>query len=499
MTDKMPIAEIRDLELDGGDRQQPLSRSLYLALRERVLDGRLRPGTRLPASRSLAQQLGVGRNTVIAAFDQLMTEGYLSSITGSGTFVSKELPESWLSAQDTGTSLEKTRINVELSDYGNSVASNAIRSSSLSISNSSFTVGVPDLRNFPARIWNRLCQQIPTTGLNGLMGFSDPAGYPALREAIADYIRSSRAVVCEADQIIVTSGAQQALDLTARLLLNPGDRAVLEEPGYLGTRRALLSTGAEIIPCPVDDNGLLVDTLRKLPVTPKLVYVTPAHQYPMGSMMNLERRTELLEWAYQNQCWILEDDYDSEYHYNHRPLASLQGLARQHQVIYIGSFSKVLFPALRLGYMVLPPELVDVFTKAKLEHSGDTPLHSQAVTAAFIQEGHFSRHLRKMRISYAEKLNVMLEACKTLSPWCKVHAQGAGMHLVLEFTDNLNEELIAEQLYEQQVCCSRLSSYFMGTKKRQGLVLGFTNSTEAEIVQGISNIRNVLNLSRPEQ
>ncbi len=208
--------------------------------------------------------------------------------------------------------------------------------------------------------------------------------------------------------------------------------------------------------------------------------------------MPLERRMELLDWAYDQQCWIIEDDYDSEYHYQSRPVASLQGLARQQQVIYMGSFSKVLFPSLRLGYLILPPSLVDVFTKAKQEQTGVTPLHTQAVTATFMQERHFSRHLRKMRLLYEEKLNALITACQTLTPWCALHTQGAGMHLALEFKPGICENTVVQQLKAKNILCSPLSSYFYGQKKQQGLVLGFANSTVEEIVLGISILEKIL-------
>ncbi len=323
------------------------------------------------------------------------------------------------------------------------------------------------------------------------MGFGDTSGYPPLKEAIADYVRSSWAVQCEANQIIITAGAQQALDLCARIFLNQGDYAAIENPGYIGARRALLSTGAHLLPCPVDHQGLQVEHLKSLPHNPRLIYLTPAHQYPMGPVLSLDRRMALLEWAQQHQCWILEDDYDSEYHYSHRPLASLQGLDQHQQVLYIGSFSKVLFPSLRLGYLILPPHLVNVFTQAKAEHSGQTPLHVQAVTAAFMQEGHFSRHLKRTRISYGEKLSLLLDCCRELEEWCVVHASGAGMHLVLEFKTDISEEEVHNRLLGKQILSTRLSSYFIGQDKKYGLALGFANSTHQDIQNGITTLRKI--------
>ncbi|WP_034838016.1 MocR-like pyridoxine biosynthesis transcription factor PdxR [Endozoicomonas numazuensis] len=487
MAKALPVTEFQDLKLSNNPKQA-LFKQIYEALRNKVLNGYLKPGTKLPSSRALAIQLKVSRNTVIAAFDQLLAEGYLESRTGSGTFVAVELPENWLPSPTAHFS-NTSAASVQLSDYATHLDRMEMRNEE---GNQTFCVGVPDLKAFPHKIWNRLSQQLPASGLTSLMGNGPAEGYQPLREAISDYVSASRSVQCDAQQIIITSGAQQALDLCARILMNPGQTAAIEEPGYKGARRALSSAGANIMTCPVDNQGLILETLKKSQHPPKLIYVTPAHQYPLGAMMPLDRRMELLDWAFEQQCWIIEDDYDSEYHYQSRPVASLQGLARQQQVIYMGSFSKVLFPSLRLGYLVLPPTLVEIFTKAKQEQTGVTPLHTQAVTAAFMQEGHFNRHLRRMRLNYEEKLKTLLEACEKLSPWCTVHAQGAGMHLALEFKPGICEGTVVRNLKTKNILCSPLSSYFYGKEKLQGLVLGFANSTLKEIASGVAIIHNVL-------
>ncbi|WP_461537580.1 MocR-like pyridoxine biosynthesis transcription factor PdxR [Spongorhabdus nitratireducens] len=489
---RMPLAEIRDITLQP-DQQVPLFQQLYETFRQRILDGQMRGGLRLPSSRTLAKQLGIGRNTVLAAYDQLTAEGYLQSQPGSGMFVAAELPENWhlapAACKSKKTAEPALQLSGHLSDYASQLQQQSISSHQ---GNQCFCVGMPDLNAFPAKVWNRLAQQTPAAGFQHLMGFSDITGYLPLREAVADYLRTSRAVKCEVNQIVITTGAQQALDLCARVLLNPGDDAVIEDPGYMGARKALQAADARIHPCPVDQHGMQIDVLQQMSQSPKLVYVTPANQYPLGSVLSLERRMQLLDWAQKKQCWVVEDDYDSEYHYAHRPLASLQGLARHQQVIYIGSFSKVLFPSLRLGYLVLPESLVDTFIKAKSEHSGETPLHSQAVTASFMQEGHFSRHLKRMRLSYSEKMTTILAACESLKPWCSVCSGGAGMHIVLEFAAWLPEKKIFDELQKNRILSSQLSSYFVGTDKKQGLVLGFANSTPEQIKTGIAGIKKVL-------
>ncbi len=484
-----PVKELQDLDV-GIHQQLPLFQQIYNGIRCKILSGLLRPGVKLPSSRDLSKQLNISRNTVLQAFDQLITEGYLECKTGSGTFVAITLPESWLpTTHADGAHPTMPAPQIKLSDYARRVTQINMQQEKDS---QTFCVGIPDLKAFPHKLWNRLCQQYPETGLTTLMGTGSPAGYFPLREAIAEYVRTSRSAQCEPHQVIITTGAQQALDLCARILINAGETAAIEEPGYMGARHTLLSVGAKLLTCPVDANGLILETLHRSTPPPKLLYVTPAHQYPMGAMMPLARRVELLNWASNKQCWIIEDDYDSEYHYQGRPTACLQGLSTQQQVIYIGSFSKVLFPSLRLGYLILPTPLVEVFSKAKQQTTGDIPLHTQAVTATFMQEGHFNRHIRRTRIIYAEKLNALLAAAKNLSPWCIAHAQGAGMHLTLEFKKGIKEQQVIEKLDQKNIVCSSLSHYFYGQKKKQGLVLGFTNSSLEEIGLGINKLRTIL-------
>jgi len=474
MMPPIAIAEIKDLVLNRLD-SVPLASQLYLALRQQILAGRLSPAARLPSTRVLAAQLGIGRNTVIQALEQLQTEGYIELKPGAGSFISEQIPDHWRPGSDLpGLNLESSRFT---SVHGQ---------------NQGFCVGVPDLKAFPHKIWNRLAQQQSFSGVQNLMGFGDPEGYWPLREAVADYVRTSRAVRCRPEQILITSGAQQGLELACRVLLQKGDVGAIEEPGYRGMRRALQVSANTMLAVPVDGSGIEVGALVCAKPVPKLVYVTPANQYPMGVVLSLERKSTLLEWAANNQSWVIEDDYDSEYHYHHRPLASLQGIDVHQRVVYVGSFSKVLFPALRLGYLILPETLMKDFVAAKQQSAGDAALHSQAVTAAFIKEGHFNRHLRRMRLNYAQKLQHLLDCCIALKPWCKVHSSGAGLHIVLEFTVAIDEDAVAKQLLELGVYCSVFKQYFFTPGKRQGLVLGFANSSVTEITDKVKLILAVL-------
>lgn len=460
------LAELHNIHLDVS-RAQALGQQLYLAIRDKILQGQLEPKTRLPASRQLAKQLAVGRNTVISAYEQLASEGYLDNKPGSGSYVAQTLPEHWQAkaerARDLSSSVQVHR--------------------ELPRPNDSFAVGIPDLSAFPHKVWQRLSQQLSMS--NTLMAYGETAGYWPLRQAIAHYLKQSRAVHCRPEQILITAGAQQALDLCSRLLLNEGDKAAIEEPGYRGMRKALLhlqeKINIDISPCPVDEQGLCLKTLKAFDPAPKLSYVTPANQYPMGARLSLERKMELLNWAKENNSWIIEDDYDSEYHYHRRPLASLQGLDQGERVIYLGSFSKTLFPALRLGYLVLPESLFDKFCHAKIDSTGETPLFSQAITAAFIKEGHFNRHLRRMRLRYADKLETLHKAAPCLAHWGFFHQRNAGMHVVFEFHQALDDQHIASHLSTCGIHCSPLSDYFLNQPKR-GLVLGFAN-TAAEAMK----------------
>ncbi|WP_281648433.1 PLP-dependent aminotransferase family protein [Parendozoicomonas sp. Alg238-R29] len=493
--------DIRGLTLTG--KNGPLFQELYQELKRRVLEGELPPGIRLPPSRLLAAQLNIGRNTVTAAFNQLLAEGYLQSKTGSGTYVADSLPEQWLHTRKTQRSSSEENFNGTLSNYGQLCAKaapvqandNPVQANNNPVKNSSFTVGVPDLKAFPFALWNKIQNQQSQLTRCSSMGFGNPAGLPALREAIADYLRTSRSVKCTPDQIVITNGAQQALALCARLLINEGEYAAIEEPGYRGAHCSFLAAGAQLQPCTLDEQGLMTEKLANLSTSPKVIYTSPAHQYPTGAILPLDRRLELLNWAARNNCWIIEDDYDSEYHYRNRPLASLQGLSSRHQVIYIGSFSKVLFPALRLGYLVLPESLVKPFITARQAMAGEIPLQTQATVSSFIREGHFSRHIRRMRLLYEKKQQILQVACRTLAPWCTAPCSGSGMHQVLYLKPELRhlESQLHKRLQEQGIYSSTLSSYFLGQPQQAGLVLGFANSSELEIIEGVATIRQTLN------
>ena len=409
----------------------PLYRQLYDALRDAILSGRLRPGSRLPSTRALADDLGASRNTVLAAFGQLLAEGYLEGRVGAGTTVARTLPETLLRARPEVEGTKQPGRRPRLSRRGAQLLGTRGGVANAAIAAQPFRPGLPGLDAFPFDLWTRLVARRWRRVPRQLLDYGDPAGYAPLREAIAAYLGEARAVRCEASQVIVVTGAQQAVDLAARVLLDPGDTAWVEDPGYQGARGALIAAGIRLAPVPVDAEGLDVRRGARSAPGARLVYVTPSHQYPLGVTMSLNRRLALLEWASASGAWILEDDYDSEYRYAGRPLAALQGLDTAGRVIYAGTFSKVLFPALRLGYLVVPPELVDAFVAARALADRHSPSVTQAALADFIDGGHFARHVRRTRALYAERQAALVHAARrTLGGLLEVAPAEAGMHLM---------------------------------------------------------------------
>ncbi|WP_108124250.1 PLP-dependent aminotransferase family protein [Saccharospirillum mangrovi] len=475
MTTSLPLTDLH--LLDPAYSGQPLQAQLYLALSQRILDGRLQPGDRLPSSRLLASDLSIARNTVLAVYDQLQAEGFIRHQPRSGTFVDLRPPPKPLSPTPTATKRQSARpppptLNRPASQRDTDEA------------NRPFTPGLPDSDAFPLAIWNRLQHQ--QENRRSLLNYDSYQGYAPLRQAIADYLRQSRGVRCQAEQVIVTQGAQQALSLIGELFLHPGDRVLIENPGYRGARFALSKPGVTLQAVPLADTVL---DLNQLPAQTdaKLLYCTPTHQYPLGGILDISQRLQLLDWAARTGTWIIEDDYDSEFHFINKPIAAIQGLVDNAPVLYVGSFSKTLFPALRLGYLVVPPDLVDAFTQLKRIHAGESPLLTQAVTAAFIEQGHFARHLRRMRQHYHGKwqqLNEQIE--QRLSGQFRAVAESAGMHLVLE--RNGDDRAWANAMQQAGFGPLALSEYALETPQRTGLVIGFANASEVEIRQGVAAV-----------
>ena len=477
----------------------PLFRQLYEVIKQAILDGRMGPGIQLPPTRELAELLGISRQTVLNAYTQLTAEGYLSGTIGKGTFVSEQLPIS-MTRESTAPAGSEQPLR-PLSQRGQRFVDMRIAMGTHEERPKAFRIGMPGIDVFPFRVWARL-EARRWRRPSFQLGYGDPAGYRPLRELLAAYLNASRGVHCAPEQIIVTSGSQQALFLIANLLLAPNDKAWVEMPGYTGTCAALHGVGARICPVPVDQDGLdIAAGARKFPDA-KLAYVTPSHQYPLGVTMTLKRRLELLAWAAENRMWIVEDEYDSEYRFTGPPIASLQSLDKAGSVIYVGTLSKVLFPGLRLGYLVVPLALADAFSRGKAALDRHTAIVPQIVLADFIAEGHFTRHIKRMREIYAERRIALLEAFDAhLMDELTLGPTDAGFHVAAALKRKLDDKAIARAALEKGVEVRALTPYYeaVGLSEQDtppsGLLLGFAAATPDDIRRAAPVLRSVLKRS----
>jgi GntR family transcriptional regulator/MocR family aminotransferase len=471
----------------------PLHWQLYNRLREAIISGRIRPGSRLPASRQLCAELGLSRNTVLTAVQQLCAEGYLESRPGSGTYVASRLPDQLLAPLTPGARLGSSRPSTDLSRRGELLTLTS-RSIAVPLRPRPFQPGIPALAELPHEIWARIGARVRRQPATDLLTYGDPRGYRPLREAVAERLRRTRAVRAVSDQVLIVQGAQQALYLTALLLLDPGDSAWVEEPCYPGMRAALLAAGIDVVPVPVDADGLDVPQGRRLREGARLAGVTPSHQSPLGVTMTLRRRLELLDWARQTGAWIMEDDYDSEYRYAGRPLAALQGLDQNERVIYVGTLSKSIFPSLRLGYLVVPAALVSAFAAAIAATSRQTPTLEQAQVAEFIAGGHMDRHVRRMRVLYEHRQQVLVaEAERQLCGLLDVPPATAGMHLLGWLPEGVDERAVTRVATRRRVSVVPLSSTYASRQPpRPGLILGYAGYSDGSIRQGVTRLRGAL-------
>jgi GntR family transcriptional regulator/MocR family aminotransferase len=468
----------------------PLYRWLYEQLRAAILDGRLGPGSRLPATRDLASSYKLSRPTIVTAFEQLKSEGYVEGRTGSGTYVSKVLPDQFLQVGRVRRERQLSHRRISFSAYAKRLQPFRARPAQPA---RAFRPNQAALDLFPTTLWAQVAARRLRRVSTKLLAGGETLGYRPLREAVAEYLNTSRGVKCSPDQVLIVSGAQEGLDRTARLLLNPGDAAWMEEPGYAGAAAVLKAVGAKICGVPVDTEGLDLGRGIKRWPRPKLVYVTPAHQFPLGVTMSLRRRLALLEWARKSGVLLFEDDYDSEYRYSGRPVPALQGLDRAGVVIFGGSFSAVMFPAMRLGYLVVPPEMVDVFAAAQSVSTHHPPLLGQAVLCDFIQEGHFARHIRRMREVYAERLGVLLRAAgEKLAGRVEISSVEAGLQTVGWLQGGAAAANVARAAAAKNVEIWTLQDYAYGRAPGNGIVLGFAAVEPRELRRGVEELASVL-------
>lgn len=484
----------------------PLHRQLYDEMRRAILARRLKPGERVPSTRTLAQSLKLSRATVTQSYEQLISEGYLQAAIGSGTTVCVQLPEELLrtapvtamtakSLKAVKRSTAATARAVKLSLYGVSLDDSVPLEPPEPEVPINFKSGRPALEEFPMPQWRRLLLRHCRAEQASLLDYAAHIrGAPELRKAISDYLARSRAVRCTPDEVIIVNGSQQAIDLITKILVDRGDVVAVENPGYLGARRTFLAQGARLLPVPVDENGIVVERLNAKPTNgAKLIYVTPSHQFPTGGVLPLTRRLELIRWAEATGAVIVEDDYDSEFRYGSRPIPALQGLAESANVIYVGTFSKVLFPALRIGYIVVPESLAHVVARARWIADRQTPTLEQLALTDFITEGYLERHLRRMRTLYDKRRQALVRALNHyFEDRAAILGENAGMHLMVKLQTKFSDEEVVRRATEVGVGLVSARIYYLGNAPANEFVLGYAGLSERRIQEGIRRLAKVL-------
>jgi GntR family transcriptional regulator/MocR family aminotransferase len=485
------MAPVRTLELAVRDPapDAPLRQWLYQEIRAAILDGRLRRGTRVPATRVLAQRYGVSRGTVVGAFEQLTAEGYLEGHVGNGTYVSVRLPD------DFTTPTPQTAV---VPNRGGAPRLSRLTARLMAAPNGEITPPrpfrpEPAIDAFPTELWTQIASRRLRRATRALLADADPRGYRPLREAIADYLGSARGVRCLPEQVLIVAGIQHGLDLAIRVLLNPGDSVCVEDPCHPIVSAMFRALPAKLVPVAVDEDGLHVDAGIRRCRRPRLIYVTPAHQFPLGPMMTVSRRLELLDWAQRSGAWIFEDDYDSEYRYVGRPSPALQGIDRNQCVIFSGSFSKVLLPTLRLGYLVVPPDLVDAFAAARFMTDRHSSVLDQAVMCDFLTEGHFARHIRRMRELHAARIEALDRAIKNkLAGLLELPLTVAGISTIAWLNSGLMAQEAARAATANGVDVVPLSHFVLAAPRPEGLVLGFAPYDRRQIDDGVIRLARAL-------
>ena len=498
--------------LDRGNGQ-PVYRQLHRLLQQAILSRELPAGSKVPSSRLLAAELGIARNTVTQVYEQLVLEGYVSSATGRGTFVADSAPDEIIGAlPDAAVQRGVSGSAGKSASSGPGIAAPQPLPAARALSSrgtrliggagvskrqgGAFMPGVPDVSRFPARVWSRLHAKYWRSLRPDLLTYAPGGGLALLRHVLADYLRTSRSVRCTPEQIIITTGIHQSVDLAVRLLSDPGDVIWTEDPCYWGVRSVLHVSGLQSRPIAVDEEGIN-PSADDLAAPPKLMLVTPSHQYPLGMVMSLARRRMLLEYARQHQCWIIEDDYDSEFRYGSRPLASLQGLDTAGQVIYVGSFGKTLFPGLRVGYLVVPEALAESFATASAELYREGQLLQQAMLAEFIAEGHFTSHIRKMRTLYGQRRQALLDAAAHRYGDALPAVGGdAGLHLVMQLPEGSDDRAVARAALERNIVVRPLSGYYAEPAcAPSGLLIGYACVPDEEIAPAFNTLADAIDVT----
>jgi len=478
---------------------EPLHRQVYRELVQLILSGRLRPGARLPSSRMLADELGVARNTVLLALEQLLSEGYVETRRGAGSYVSGELPDR--SPQRLRSHAPQPGRRPRLARRARSLVVPANRPLP---TRGLLRPGEPDWAGFPLALWSRLLAESWRAPARAMLLGDDPAGHPPLRAAIAEYLAAARGVGATAEHVVIVSGIRQALAIAARLLLDVGDPVWLENPGYPGLRGPLVAAAAKLVPVDVDSEGLSLQAARRLAPRPRLICIAPSHQYPLGMTMSVARRLALLEHARQVNAWIFEDDYDSEWRYAGRPLAAMQGLDRDGRVLYAGTFSKILFPSIRLGYIVLPEPLIAPFLAARQALDDQPAVLAQPALAAFVAGGHLASHLRRQRRRYKARQELLLGAARRhLGGLLELGADPGGMHLIgylhPDLAGRMDDQEASRRAEAAGIAAPPLSSHWIGRATHQGLLLGYTAVPERQIDAVVARLAKALSASATDR
>lgn len=465
-----------------------LHRQLYDELKRMIIDGELPPGFKMPSSRELSAQFKIARSTATSAYDQLLADGFFQTYSGTGTFVSRDLPaEALVRCQQPQARADDSSFSYELSDYGDFLS----KQPDFTKRGRLLRGGAVAFDEFPIQDWKRLILRRTRALNSSTMEYpDDAAGYPPLKAAIAAYLSDARGVKCKSSQILITNGSQQAVDLIGRIHLRPGDRVALEDPGYFLAQKTFAAYGAELVPIPVDGSGLITQHLSSLDGPVKLLYTTPSHQFPLGGTLPLSRRLVLLEWAHNIGAVLVEDDYDSEFRFSGRPLSALQSLDQFGSVIYTGSFSKVLFPALRLAYIVVPEPLLDVYIWAKRLSDHFSPLLPQMVLSDFINEGLLQKHIDKMRTIYGAKRQLLISLLQQhFQDTIQIIGENAGLHLAVRFHIKADEQQILAAAEAAQLPFRTTESTYMKALRPSGeFVLSYSNLSPDAITEGVTRL-----------
>lgn len=457
---------------------EPLFLQLYEQIKQAIFSGQLKEGERLPATRALATELEVSRNSVFQAFEQLILEGFLEGRKGDGTYVCAKI-------RIVSAKPQKAPQAPEKEEYIEDCSLDPLLP---------FQTSIPAITHFPFKTWAGIAADVYRNIHNLHLGYGDVQGYAPLRKELADYLRINRSIICSPDQILIVSGSRQAINLAAQCLIKKGDQCWMEDPGYKGASSAIKRWGGKLCSVPMTQYGLDIDhAIKKYPAA-KFAYVTPSHQYPLGGTLPLTERLKLLQWAARQKMWIVEDDYDSEFRYNGRPVPALKGLDDTGQVIYTGTFSKVLFPALRLGYMVLPSrEMARRFRMIKASIDRENPVIDQAIITQFMREGHFARHLRKMRTLYKKLQDELIALIEThLHPWLNVSASETGMHLIACLKHDLNAMEVEKAANKKGIILQPVDDFSIKYKHEKALMFGFTGYPAEDMEKAVLQLKQIL-------